>query len=214
MKSKKSRSNSRLFVAVGLTVLTISTVIAINIINKNGYIDPSLVRVDNPGSISVAKSVELTPLYPSYKSFDAMLDSKELSLIAKVIVVDNGVSISKKIESGLDIETNSVTTEYKVNIKRVFRGDEASKDVVVSFMGGVSNGTRYYVDGVPSLKKGDEIVIFASVGDDGKYYPLSASTAVAIKDQNGKFILSNHAITNGASFNESDLESIVLQHKV
>lgn len=214
MKSKESRLNSRLFVVAGLTVLTIGTVIAVNIINKNGYIDPSLVRVDNPGSISVAKSIELTPLYPSYESIDAMFDSKELSIVAKVVVIDNGVSISKKVESGLDIETNSVTTEYRVSIKRIFKGDEAAKDVTVSFMGGVSNGTRYYVDGVPTLKKGDEIIIFASVGDDGKYYPLSASTAVAIKDQNGKFILSNHAITNGASFNESDLESIVLQRKV
>lgn len=151
------------------------------------------------------QTVTLSSLHPTYESAESMLLSNDASLVAEAVVEDDGKVVSSP-RSGDSSAPPRVSTIYQVKLEKIIKGNVDSKVVTLSLMGGIAEQTNYVMEGVPRLKKGDRVVFFASHGDDGKYYPLSGSTAIALTDSSGNFSLTDATISGERrSFTVQDL---------
>lgn len=140
------------------------------------------------------KTVHLSSLHPTYESTESMLLSSDAALIVEAVVADDG-KVTASPRSGDNSAPPRVSTVYQVEVEKIIKGHIDSKTVTISLMGGIFDNTNYIKEGVPKLRKGDRIVCFASRGDDGKYYPLSGSTAIAQIDNAGRFTLTSSTIS-------------------
>ena len=140
------------------------------------------------------KIVHLSTLHPTYESTESMLLSNDAVLVAEAVVADDGRVIAS-LRSGDNSAPPRVSTVYQVELGKIIKGRVDSKTVIISLMGGVVDKTSYVMEGVPKLHKGDRVVFFASRGDDGKYYPLSGSTAISVIDNSGKYHFSGATIS-------------------
>ena len=155
-----------------------------------------------------SQTVNLSTLHPVYESVGSMLLSDDASLVAEAVVADNGKVVSSP-RSGDNSVPPRVNTIYQVKLEKIIKGNVDSRVVALSLMGGIAEETNYILEGVPKLKKGDRVVFFASRGEDGKYYPLSGSTAVALVDGSGNFSLTDATISGEKRiFTVQDLEKL------
>ena len=129
------------------------------------------------------RTVQMSTMHPVYGSVESMINAKETSLVAVI------------------------------ELTRVIKGDARVKSATIALMGGAVNGTNYVLEGVPTLKKGDHILVFASRGRDSKYYPLSGGTAIAKYSGRGQYSLTKETIAgngdNDRSFTADSLKSMV-----
>ena len=137
-----------------------------------------------------AQTVQASALHPVYRSVESMVNTKDASLVAEGVVVDDGTVRSSRDTADENVPPN-VHTDYRVKLTRIVKKNADVRTVVITLMG----DANYMVEGVPTLKRGDRIVMFASYGDDGKYYPLSGGAAIAFRDSSGKFNLSDEVIS-------------------
>ena len=137
-----------------------------------------------------AQTVQASALHPVYRSVESMVNTKDASLVAEGVVIDDGTVRSSRDTADENVPPN-VHTDYRVKLTRIVKKNADVRTVVITLMG----DANYMVEGVPTLKRGDRIVMFASYGDDGKYYPLSGGAAIAFRDSSGKFNLSDEVIS-------------------
>lgn len=158
--------------------------------------------------------IKMSTLHPVYGSMEEMMQAKDASLAAEAVVIDEG-----KVRSTRDVADENVPpdvhTDYRVRLTKVIKGDVDSREVVITLMGGVVDRTNYVMEGVPRLHKGDHILVVAYHGSDGKYYPLSGSTAVSVIDNAGNYRFSGATISGEKrSFTARDLEKAVKESEV
>lgn len=166
-------------------------------------------QVDTPTQI-----VKMSTLHPTYDSVEAMIKAEDASLAAEAVVIDEG-----KVRSTRDVADENVPpdvhTDYRVRLTKVIKGDVDSREVVITLMGGVVDRTNYVMEGVPRLHKGDRILVVAYHGSDGKYYPLSGSTAVSVIDNAGNYRFSGATISGEKrSLTIQDLEKAAKKGEV
>ncbi len=137
-----------------------------------------------------AQTVQASALHPVYRSVESIVNTKDASLVAEGVVIDDGTVRSSRDTADENVPPN-VHTDYRVKLTRIVKKNADVRTVVITLMG----DANYMVEGVPTLKRGDRIVMFASYGDDGKYYPLSGGAAIAFRDSSGKFNLSDEVIS-------------------
>ncbi|PID33320.1 hypothetical protein CR969_01380 [Candidatus Saccharibacteria bacterium] len=182
----------------GLVVTAGVTAYVFSQVSPDNSKDSPIVRtIPNPDGSKVDNTVAVEALHPTYDSVEQVLGEKDLKFVGKVIISDNGTSVISKVNKYSDETT--VNTEYKAKVKTVLKGKNVKDSIVLSFLGGIDGKTRYAVEGIPQLKKGDVVMVFASLGGDGKYYPLSGGTAVAIQKPDGKFELTKYTINKGST---------------
>ena len=141
-----------------------------------------------------AQTVQASALHLVYRSVESMVNTKDASLVAEGVVIDDGTVRSSRDTADENVPPN-VHTDYRVKLTRIVKKNADARTVVITLMGGAAGDANYVVEGVPTLKRGDRIVMFASYGDDGKYYPLSGGAAIAFRDSSGKFNLSDEVIS-------------------
>lgn len=151
----------------------------------------------------VTKTSEISTFHPTYSSTREMLKDEALDAVFTGTILNDGKPFIEKRESPAPPFVN---TEYEVRASKVIKGDKLGDEVTISVIGGIYEDTRYYIDGEQSLSKGDKVIVFASKGDDGKYYPLSAGTAVAKQVSDDKFKLPSATISDNTNqvFKESE----------
>lgn len=158
------------------------------------------------------RTVQMSTMHPVYGSVESMINAKETSLVAEAVVMDNGTVRSVRDVADENVPPD-VHTDYVIELTRVIKGDARVKSATIALMGGAVNGTNYVLEGVPTLKKGDHILVFASRGRDGKYYPLSGGTAIAKYSGRGQYSLTRETIAgngdNDRSFTADSLRSMV-----
>lgn len=145
-------------------------------------------------TITPMQTVKMSTFHPRYESVEAMMQAKDASLAAEAVVIDEG-----KVRSTRDVADENVPpdvhTDYRVRLTKVIKGDVDSREVVITLMGGVVDRTNYVMEGVPRLHKGDRILVVAYHGSDGKYYPLSGSTALSVIDHAGNYHFTSATIS-------------------
>lgn len=164
--------------------------------------------VQSEDKSGAADTVQLSALHPTYSSVDDITSSPEAAFVGQAVVLDEGTVRSNKIPGDPAEAPPEVHTDYTLQVTSLIHGKDTSPQITIAVMGGVVEGKRYTYEGVPQLKKGDTIIVFASLGNDGKYYPLAGSTAIATQQQEGKstFTLSEATIPSGkTTFSEQDL---------
>lgn len=158
------------------------------------------------------RTVQMSTMHPVYGSVESMINAKETSLVAEAVVMDNGTVRSVRDVADENVPPD-VHTDYVIELTRVIKGDARVKSATIALMGGIEDKTNYVIEGVPALKKGDRILVFASHGRDGKYYPLSGGTAIAVRDDKGRYSLTKETVAgngdNDRSFTADSLESMV-----
>jgi len=141
-----------------------------------------------------------------------MINAKETSLAAEAVVIDNGTVRSIRDVADKNVPPD-IHTDYKIRLTRIIKGNADNKEATIALMGGIEDKTNYVIEGVPALKKGDRILVFASHGRDGKYYPLSGGTAIAVRDDKGRYSLTKETVAgsddNERSFTADSLRSMV-----
>ncbi|PID32801.1 hypothetical protein CR956_00530 [Candidatus Saccharibacteria bacterium] len=215
MDKSISTAKRKVYLAVAVLVTGLIAIITgaylLDQNNPEKYEDPLIVRtIPNPDKSKVTKTIEMITDYPTYDSVEQMLKEKDLKFVGKVVISDNGMTVVRKINK--DSNDTMVDTEYKARVETVIKGKNIKDNIVLSFVGGIDSSTRYVTEGVPQLKKDDVIIVFASLGGDGKYYPLSGSTAIAVQKSYGRFEMSKHTLNKGSfTFTEKSLEHSVKQ---
>lgn len=159
--------------------------------------------------VSVTRMVKLSPLYRTYASVNELMTAPDASFVGRVVILDDGTVRSRKIPGAPLEAPPEVNTDYRVRVESVIKGSDVPSQAVIALMGGTVQDTRYVYEFVPRLHKGDSVIVFALKGeDDGKYYPLAGSTAVALqqKDDRSKYRLGDETLNTGALiFTEQDL---------
>lgn len=153
-----------------------------------------IVYRNHTASDTQLKIVHLSSLHPTYESAESMLASNDAALVAEAVVVDDGQVIASP-RSGDGSVPPRVSTVYKVELGKIIKGHVDGKMVSISLMGGIVDKANYVAEGVPKLHRGDRVVFFASRGDDGKYYPLSGSTAIARINDSGQAVFTDETIS-------------------
>lgn len=144
---------------------------------------------------SEMQTVHLEPFYKSYESIEELMAESDLKLAA------TGTVTSLKEVTKQDRSYPAppiVNSDFLISIDTVVTGEIAG-DITLSVSGGVADDDKVYVsEGVPDLTVGDRILFFASLGDDGKYYPLAGSTAIAFRNDDSSYTVSEHTVTGNA----------------
>jgi len=194
-------SRKKTLVLMALSLLLTAVVLSIIILNQA-----------NINEVKSVRTVQMSTTHPVYRSVESMINAKETSLVAEAVVMDNGTVRSVRDVADENVPPD-VHTDYVIELTRVIKGDARVKSATIALMGGAVNGTNYVLEGVPTLKKGDHILVFASRGRDGKYYPLSGGTAIAKYSGRGQYSLTRETIAgngdNDRSFTADSLESMV-----
>lgn len=152
------------------------------------------------------RTMESSTLHPTYTSIDEMMKDPELSFVGRAIVADDGKVRSQIVPNAPTEAPPIVHTDYRLKVESVIFGQNIPNKITISVMGGQVEETRYLYENIPDLKKGDTVIVFALLGDDGKYYPLSGDTAVAIQKDDSHFTLSEGTINTGpVTFTERDV---------
>lgn len=195
-----SRKKTLVLMALSL-LLTAVVVLSIIILNQA-----------NINEVKSVRTVQMSTMHPVYGSVESMINAKETSLAAEAVVIDNGTVRSIRDVADKNVPPD-IHTDYKIRLTRIIKGNADNKEATIALMGGAVNGTNYVLEGVPTLKKGDHILVFASRGRDGKYYPLSGGTAIAKYSGRGQYSLTKETIAgngdNDRSFTADSLESMV-----
>ena len=200
-RNKSYNKKMLFFLAVlSLTVLTISLCL-VSYYKSNNQVNVATRTVNISTFHSIYYSVE--------EMVGVMMRAEDISLIAEAVVIDNGA-----VRSVRDVSDESVPpdvhTDYKIRIINLMKGEAGVKEVTIALMGGVVDGVSYEIEGAPSIKKGDRIVVFAYHGRDGRYYPLSGSTAIALIDRSGNYNLTGLTIAGKKrSFTIQDLKGFI-----
>ena len=195
-----SRKKTLVLMALSL-LLTAAVVLSIIILNQA-----------NINEVKSVRTVQMSTTHPVYRSVESMINAKETSLAAEAVVIDNGTVRSIRDVADKNVPPD-IHTDYKIRLTRIIKGNADNKEATIALMGGIEDKTNYVIEGVPALKKGDRILVFASHGRDGKYYPLSGGTAIAVRDDKGRYSLTKETIAgngdNDRSFTADSLESMV-----
>ncbi len=195
-----SRKKTLVLMALSL-LLTAAVVLSIIILNQA-----------NINEVKSVRTVQMSTTHPVYRSVESMINAKETSLAAEAVVIDNGTVRSIRDVADKNIPPD-IHTDYKIRLTRIIKGNADNKEATIALMGGIEDKTNYVIEGVPALKKGDRILVFASHGRDGKYYPLSGGTAIAKYSGRGQYSLTKETIAgngdNDRSFTADSLESMV-----
>ena len=194
-------SRKKTLVLMALSLLLTAVVLSIIILNQA-----------NINEVKSVRTVQMSTTHPVYRSVESMINAKETSLVAEAVVMDNGTVRSVRDVADENVPPD-VHTDYVIELTRVIKGDARVKSATIALMGGIEDKTNYVIEGVPALKKGDRILVFASHGRDGKYYPLSGGTAIAKYSGRGQYSLTKETIAgngdNDRSFTADSLESMV-----
>lgn len=158
--------------------------------------------------VEPTRTVSLSTFHPTYASLAELVAASDTSFAGQAVVLDEGVARSERFENDPPQAPPQVHTDFKLKVKSVVKGEGVPSEITVAMMGGTVDDTRYVYEGsVPKLKKGDVVMVFAFLGNDGKYYPLSGSTAVAVQRGDGRFTLTKDTINTGEiTFTEADLK--------
>lgn len=105
----------------------------------------------------------------------------------------------------------TATTLYAVDVVSLKHPSDGTtlKPFGLVMPGGTdANGKSYTVSGVPKLNKGDEYLIFAKLGADGFFRPVSNGLAVAQKSGD-VYTFSGDILKGSNSFSVADLDAAV-----
>lgn len=145
------------------------------------------------------QTMELSTLHPKYTSVDELIAAKDATFVGRGIVLDNG-TVRSKVVSKAPGAPPEVNTDYKLDVQSVIKGDNIPSEITISLLGGTVEDKNYvYESFIPQLKKGDTVMVFALLGDDGKYYPLAGSTAIAVQKEDGSFSLGEDTLTTAGT---------------
>lgn len=153
------------------------------------------------------RTIKLSTLHPKYDSVDELIAAENATFVGRGVVLDNG-TVRSKVVSRTPGAPPEVSTDYKLDVQSVVKGDDTLSEITVSLLGGTVKNERYaYESFIPELKKGDIVIVFALLGDDGKYYPLAGSTAIAVQKEDGSFSLGEDTLTttDAVTFTEQSL---------
>lgn len=157
--------------------------------------------------VAVTRTVEFSALHPTYTSIKQLISADDVAYVGQATLLDDGTVRSDKVSDEPDEGPPMVETDYTLAVKSIIKGKNIPSKITISVMGGVVGDTRYLVVDIPKLHKGDNVIVFASLGRDGKYYPLAGGSAIAIQDGSSKYSLSADVISTGAvTFSEKDIK--------
>lgn len=166
----------------------------------------------NRSSRDEVGNIEIVPISLDHKTYGNALELKEDShTVLAGVVVDDGITkrgaSPGRSGDGKEIP-GIVRTEYSVKVDKLYKGDtDEGKTIAVVLTGGTIDGQKYEIEGIPQLVKGEEMLMYLSKGEDGKYYPMSGSTAIAVQKADGSYSLGEDTIGKGGdvTFTEQDL---------
>lgn len=142
------------------------------------------------------KIIQPATLHPVYGSIQELVASPDATLVAEAVVADGGRAISRRTHDDSAVPPE-VRTEYALKVEQIMKGDAGHRRVTISLLGGKTRDVWSVREGVPELKRGDRIVLVAFLGNDGKYYPLSGGTAIALQQSDASFWFPETVIQGG-----------------
>lgn len=132
---------------------------------------------------------------------------KKLVSQSSIVIIgkptDNGTT---KTVPGTNGRGEKVTaTTYIIDTVIAKKPVEWSQSLGLVISGSIdATGKPYTTSGVPELTKGEEYLIFGTLGQDGFFRPASNGRAIAQKTDN-TYTLPADVLQNTTSFNENDL---------
>ena len=150
----------------------------------------------------VSQSYKISTIQGDAKDIvNVSLDHKTYDTVRSLRDDADVVIVGSVLDSGATKESSSpglsgdgtpapglIKTDFLVHTDRILKGD-VDEEVIVVLTGGITDDVKYITEGVPWLSEGDSVIMYLVGGGANKYYPLAGGSALAIRQENGKYIL-------------------------
>ena len=168
---------------------------------------PACGSTDRPAHPQVAApAAKAKPAYRIAPDHDYYPTAEALRERADAIAIGTPLSsaVIPGVSPGNDAAGDPVPgvphTEYTVRVDSPIKGTSAAgATILVSLPGGETAQGRFSAEGVVELKIGAQALFFLKAGDDGRFYPLAAGTAIRLEQADGTFAMRPEATGAEAS---------------